>query len=189
MSTLSHTQVTGAVAATGDQELASWVATPGSYVTEPVPMRELAHHQLFRVMPGEVSQPMSFLIALHTGSGQAMVTTSNAGALASLLAAEPALASSPELAERVFQLVREESRRQKLLRGPDDLPPSLRAQKLPVFAPEVAREQGGWQIRLAVLDGDGLLQHWKLSIPARGAASLDRQTVASELDVGDMGGP
>lgn len=145
--------------------------------------------QLFRVMPAEVSHPMSFLIALHTGSGRAMVTTSNAGALASLLATEPALASSPELAERVFQLVREESRRQKLLRSADDLPPSLRAQKLPVFAPEAARDQGGWKIRLAVLDGAGLLQHWKLSIPAHGAASFDQETVASDLDVGDMGGP
>ncbi len=40
MTTLSHTQVTGAVAATSDQELASWVATPDSYVTAPVPMPE-----------------------------------------------------------------------------------------------------------------------------------------------------
>jgi hypothetical protein len=186
MSTLSHNQITEAVAATGDQELAAWVEDPGAYVTDPVSMSELEHHRLFRIMPHEVSHPMSFLIILDTRSGKAMVTTGNAGALASVLAAEPALAGSPELAQRVFQLVREESRHQKLLRGPEDLPASLRAQQLPVFAPEGTRDERGWTFRLAVLDGAGLLQHWQVLIPAHGAASFEQKTVARGLDVGNM---
>jgi hypothetical protein len=187
MITLSHNQITEAVAATGDPELAAWVEDPGAYATEPVSMSELEHHRLFRIMPDGVSHPMSFLVILDTRSGVALVTTGNAGALASVLAGEPALAGSPELAQRVFQLVREESRRQKLLRGPDDLPASLHAQQLPVFAPEATRDERGWTFRLAVLDAAGLLQHWQILVPSEGSASFEQKTVAHGLDVGDMG--
>jgi hypothetical protein len=189
MTAPSHAQIIQAVAATGDQELATWVDEPGSYAVEPVPMSELEHHQVFRVMPAGVPHPMSFLVILDTRSETATVTTSNAAALGPVLASEPALASSPELAPLVYQLVREESRRQTLLRGREDLPAPLRDRQLPVFPPEAVREDGGWRFRLAVLDGAGLLQHWHVHVPAQGAASLEQKTVARDLDVGDMGGP
>jgi hypothetical protein len=183
---LSHTQVTQAVQATGDLELASWVESPDSYVTRPVTMNELANHQLFRVMPESVSHPMSFLVAVHKESGRAAVTTSNPDAVASLLAGEPGLAQSAELPERVYQLIREESRRQKLLRGPDDLPESLRSQKLPIVPPEAIRNDKGWLVRLSVLDGAGMLQHWTVNLPSAGKASLEQKTVARGLEV-DLG--
>lgn len=174
----SHTQVTKAVNATGDLELASWVESPDSYVMQPVAMSELGNYQLFRVMPDEVSHPMSFLIAVHSNSGHAMVTTSNADAVAVLLAAEPRLAQSTELPRRVYQLIREESRRQLLLRGPEDVPESLRSQNLPIVAPEAVRNDQGWLVRLSVLDGAGMLEHWTVTLPVEGKASFERKTVA-----------
>jgi hypothetical protein len=181
----SHTQITDAVTATGDRELASWVKSSDSYVTQPVAMTELDHHDIFRVMPVGVSRPMSFLIAVHR-DGRTMVTTSNAHAVAELLAAEPRLAQSDELPERVYQLIRAESRRQRLLRGPEDVPRSLRSQNLSIVAPEVQRSDTGWLVRLSVLDNAGMLQLWTVKLPKKGQASFKRKNVATGLEV-DLG--
>lgn len=84
----SHESLTAAVAAFGDPELASWVASPSSYILREAERPELAHHELWFVIPMHVRPPMSFYAARSTGGQEVLVTTGNAEAVDTIVRAE-----------------------------------------------------------------------------------------------------
>ena len=111
----SDEAVRRAVAATGDVQLRSLIAGPGSYVLRPA---DLTGRRLtfFRAILLNVAHSAGFLIAFDPPSGQTEVTSQRPSAVAWVLSLEPELAA-PQI---VWELVREPSTAQRLIRADAD---------------------------------------------------------------------
>jgi hypothetical protein len=89
-----HDEVVAAVAATGDTELADWVADPASYVLVPVDLGA-AHHRFVALTPVAADHPIGVLLAC--GDDDVAVTSGRPDVVWQVLRAEPALRTPEEL--------------------------------------------------------------------------------------------
>jgi hypothetical protein len=141
----AHNEVVAAVAATGDPELASWVASPDSYVLVPVRLDEAEHHDFFELIPLAASHPIGVLLARQADAGTLVLTSGHPEAVWRVLRADPALAE-PNL---IVQL----------------LAPSWDSTEYvgPGSEPPVATVHDGWRCDLRVRDRpEGDVERWRV---------------------------
>lgn len=168
--TLTHDHISTAALATGDQELASWVAEPGSYHTAPASFPALKHHRVYLVRPDDTSHLMGFYIAQHQDSGEAYVLSGFAPGLASLIAKEDALVSAPEFSRLVMEWMSPQPDTMRLVTSADDLHGAA-APATPATPPQVTAQDGELRVVLFAVDERQRLKQLRFHIPASGPAT------------------
>ena len=142
----THEEVTGAVAALSDPELAGWVESPTSYVLRPADIAVLRHHAAWYVIPIQISRPMGFYV-VRGPDGAVRVSSEQPKAVYTILRAEPELAISADLPKAVFELLRPQARSLTFLDGSVQTTPEGWSLTLHVANQDQARET--WEVTLA----------------------------------------
>jgi hypothetical protein len=107
----AHEDIVAAVA--NDPELRNWVATPQDYIVKQATVPGVENHTLWRIIPGDVPHPMSVFVAVPR-SGPPILTSGSAPGVAAVIAAEPRLTALDAQVNAIFELLRDQSRRQTL---------------------------------------------------------------------------
>jgi hypothetical protein len=155
----THEQIAEAVAETGSPELAAWTRTPESYVLRRSTLVNLENHSIWFVIPADAPHPVS--VTVCASEDEAIVTTQRPIGVARVIAGEPALHGSPELAAAVVELIRDHRRAWKLA------------------GPAAVRENdGATELELPVADDRGTREVWHVTL--RGGASTFRRDGGAE---------
>ncbi len=149
-------EVLAAVQRSGDRQLAILMADPGGYVLRPTDLPGVSNHRVYRVLFTDTDHPMSFWLATDRRGGNATVLTQHLEGVAAFLRAEPALWGADDVAQRFYDLYRDQG---------------VRSEVLPSPAPAAERRDGGLHLRLAVRS-EGRSELWKVEVPASGASKL-----------------
>lgn len=143
MSTPSHAQLRQSVSRLDDHELDLWTADETAYALEAFSPDRLGAWTLWLLTPARTSRPVGVVVARHEGTGELLVTSGNAEAVATVLAGLEA-ADDQALATLVHGLYRALGRDQKVV----------------AESAHAHREGGGWTVSFDVNDTWNGTENW-----------------------------
>ncbi len=174
----SHQVVLSAVQKSGDRELEDWVMVEGEYAVSPIQLPGISDHALFEVIPGAVSHPMRFYLAVRRADGDTFVLTGQPAGLARLAHAESGWLESPSVARDLVRLLAPTSDRTWLVEDGAPLTGVDAAISLQVLPAHLRVEGEEVRMTLYVVDHGQRLQRWELTLPRSGDPRWTRTTLA-----------
>lgn len=143
MPTPTHTQLRESVSRLADVELDQWTADETAYALEAFSPARLGAWTLWLLTPARTSRPVGVVVARHDDTGELLVTSGNAEAVATVLAGVDA-ADDHSLATLVHNLYRALGRDQNVV----------------AESAHAHREAGGWTVSFDVNDAWNGTENW-----------------------------
>lgn len=145
--TPTHDEVSAAVAAVADTELASLTESPDSYVLVPVDVASAQHHEFFQLTPLETSHPTGVLLARSVLDGTLVVTSGHPQSVWQVLNADPGLAEANTIVQLLSPMF------------------DTTAYVGPGSTPAVTRTEHGWRCDLRVREHPGGdVERWRVEL-------------------------